>query len=60
MKQGQTKDKGGTIRKTSKNDSKKEKEQNTKKNKFYELIARQKQMKNVSLIVLGFLLIDKT
>ncbi|CAH8568473.1 unnamed protein product [Schistosoma rodhaini] len=49
MKRGQTKGKRDNIRKTSQNDSKKGKEQSTKKTKFYELIARQKQIKNIKL-----------
>ncbi|CAH8536269.1 unnamed protein product [Schistosoma bovis] len=50
MKQGQTKEKRGTIHKSSQHNSKKEKGQNTKKAKFHELIARQKQIKDKKAI----------
>ncbi|CAH8536261.1 unnamed protein product [Schistosoma bovis] len=49
MKQGQTKEKRGTIHKSSQHNSKKEKGQNTKKAKFHELIARQKQIKDIKI-----------
>ncbi|CAI2728899.1 unnamed protein product [Schistosoma spindalis] len=49
MKQGQTKDKQGTVHESLQHNSKKRKGQNTKKAKFHELIARQKQIKNIKL-----------